>query len=130
MSLEQMEEETPVGLIRFTTETDEKAIAWWNNAELDTLSSWNYYYGADVRDQDFYPVYPSFTKTIRLLGQYGVSVKDEALSDKIVSVTVMRQIQILTRRLRLRIRKRSKPLAISHAMSGCSTMISCMRGMI
>ena len=86
--LEQMEEETPVGLIRFTTETDEKAIAWWNNAELDTLSSWNYYYGADVRDQDFYPVYPSFTKTIRLLGQYGVSVKDEALSDKIVSVTV------------------------------------------
>lgn len=33
-------------------------------------------------------MYPSFTKTIRLLGQYGVSVKDEALSDKIVSVTV------------------------------------------
>ena len=88
MSLEQMEEETPVGLIRFTTETDEKAIAWWNNPDLDTVSSRNYYYGADVRDQDFYPVYPSFTKTIRLLGQYGVSVKDEALSDKIVSVTV------------------------------------------
>ena len=88
MTLEQMKEEMPVGLIRFTTETDEKAIAWRNNAELDTLSSWNYYYGADVRDQDFYPVYPSFTKTIRLLGQYGVSVKDEALSDKIVSVTV------------------------------------------
>lgn len=88
MTLEQMEEETPVGLIRFTTETDEKAIAWRNNAELDTLSSWNYYYGADVRDQDFYPVYPSFERTIRLLGQYGVSVKNEALSDKIVSVTV------------------------------------------
>ena len=88
MTLEQMDEETPVGLIRFTTETDEKAIAWRNNPEHDTVSSWNYYYGADVRDQDFYPVYPSFTKTIRLLGQYGVSVKDEALSDKIVSVTV------------------------------------------
>ena len=88
MTLEQMKEETPVGLIRFTTETDEKAIAWRNNAELDTLSSWNYYYGADVRDEDFYPVYPSFERTIRLLGQYGISVKDEALSDKIVSVTV------------------------------------------
>ena len=88
MTLEQMKEETPVGLIRFTTETDEKAIAWRNNAELDTLSSWNYYYGADVRDEDFYPVYPSFERTIRLLGQYGISVKDEALSGKIVSVTV------------------------------------------
>ena len=88
MTLEQMEEEMPVGLIRFTTESDEKAIAWRNNPEHDTVSSWNYYYGADVRDQDFYPVYPSFTRTIRLLGQYGVSVKDEALSDKIVSVTV------------------------------------------
>lgn len=88
MTLEQMKEEMPVGLIRFTTETDEKAIAWWNNPDLDTVSSRNYYYGADVRDQDFYPVYPSFDKTIRLLGQYGICVKDEALSDKIVSVTV------------------------------------------
>ena len=88
MTLEQMKEEMPVGLIRFTTETDEKAIAWWNNPDLDTVSSRNYYYGADVRDQDFYPVYPSFVRTIRLLGQYGVSVKDEPLSDKIVSVTV------------------------------------------
>ena len=88
MTLEQMKEEMPVGLIRFTTETDEKAIAWWNNPDLDTVSSRNYYYGADVRDQDFYPVYPSFDKTIRLLGQYGICVKDEPLSDKIVSVIV------------------------------------------
>ncbi len=90
MTLDQMKEEMPMGLIRFTTETDEKAIAWWNNrrAEDTDKDGWNYYYGEDVRDQDFYPVYPSFTKTIRLLGQYGVSVKDEALSDKIVSVTV------------------------------------------
>lgn len=53
MTLEQMEEEMPVGLIRFTTESDEKAIAWRNNPEHDTVSSWNYYYGADVRDQVF-----------------------------------------------------------------------------
>ena len=80
-----------MGLIRFTTETDEKAIAWWNNREKrknTDKDGWNYYYGEDIRDQDFYPVYPSFTKTIALLEQYGVSVKKEELSDKIISVTV------------------------------------------
>ena len=91
MTLDQMKEEMPMGLIRFTTETDEKAIAWWNNREKrknTDKDGWNYYYGEDIRDQDFYPVYPSFTKTIALLEQYGVSVKKEELSDKIISVTV------------------------------------------
>ena len=91
MTLDQMKEEMPVGLIRFTSETDEKAIAWWNNpkkTEYDDEDVWNYYYGPDVRDQDFYPVYPSFKKTIALLEQNGVSVKNEELADKIVSVTV------------------------------------------
>lgn len=91
MTLDQMKEEMPVGLIRFTSEIDEKAIAWWNNpkkTEYDDEDVWNYYYGPDVRDQDFYPVYPSFKKTIALLEQNGVSVKNEKLADKIVSVTV------------------------------------------
>ena len=91
MTMEQMKEEMPMGLIRFTSETEEKAIAWWNKREKRGYSDeddWNYYYGPDVRDQDYYPVYPSFTKTISLLEQYGVSVKNEDLSDQIVSVTV------------------------------------------
>lgn len=91
LTLDQMKEEMPMGLIRFTTETDEKAIAWWNNPDKQKDSEdnvWNYYYGPDVRDQEFYPVYPSFTKTIALLEQHGVSVKNEELADKIISVTV------------------------------------------
>ncbi len=91
MNLDQMKEELPVGLIRFTTELDEKAIAWWNNpdkTEYDGESVWNYYYGPDVRDEEFYPVYPSFTKTIALLEQYGASVKNEELMDRIISVKV------------------------------------------
>lgn len=91
MTMERMKEEMPMGLIRFTSETEEKAIAWWNqrkNREYSDEDGWNYYYGPDVRDQNYYPVYPSFTKTISLLEQYGVSVKNEELPDQIVSVTV------------------------------------------
>ena len=91
LTLDQMKEEMPMGLIRFTTELDEKAIAWWSSqdkTEYDGENVWDYYYGPDVKDQEFYPVYPSFTKTIALLKQHGISVKNEELADKIVSVTV------------------------------------------
>lgn len=56
MTLDQMKEEMPMGLIRFTTETDEKAIAWWNNRENrknTDKDGWNYYYGEDIRDRIF-----------------------------------------------------------------------------
>ena len=39
MTLDQMKEEMPVGLIRFTSETDEKAIAWWKKQSMMTRMS-------------------------------------------------------------------------------------------
>ncbi len=91
LTLDQMKDEVPMGLIRFTNESDEKAIAWWDQCEKQGYADengWSYVYGTDVRDQDYYPVYPSFTKTIALLEQHQISLKDEHLSDKILSVTV------------------------------------------
>mgnify|MGYP000937674536 FL=1 len=91
LTLDTMKEEMPLGLIRFTTEEEEQAIAWWNqkeNRNQAEMYPWRYSYSSDVRDEAFYPVYPSFKKTIALLEQSGISVDDSSLSDKIVSVTV------------------------------------------
>ena len=89
LTLDEMKREMPIGLIRFTKEDDEAAIALWNhkeNWEKTGDYSWRYY--NDVRDEEFYPVYSSFEQTISLLRQAGISVRDEVLQDKIVSVTV------------------------------------------
>lgn len=91
LTLDTMKEEMPLGLIHFTTEEEEQAIAWWNqkeNRNQAEMYPWRYSYSSDVRDEAFYPVYPSFKKTIALLEQSGISVDDSSLSDKIVSVTV------------------------------------------
>lgn len=91
LTLDQMKEEAPMGLIRFTSESDEKAIAWWDRYEKQGYADengWNYVYGADVREQDYYPVYPSFKKTIALLKRNQVSLEEPELFDKILSVTV------------------------------------------
>ena len=91
LTLDEMKKEMPTGLIRFTTEEEEQAIAWWNQKENRSqieMYPWKYSYSNDVRNEAFYPVYPSFKKTMALLKQAGVSVADDSISDRIVSVTV------------------------------------------
>ncbi|NBH71401.1 hypothetical protein D3Z51_05055 [Clostridiaceae bacterium] len=78
MTLERMESEMPIGLIRFSQEADEAGMDWWAGQDaLGDRAKENYkgyYYWArnDLADKDFYPVYPSFTETIRLLEAQGV----------------------------------------------------------
>ncbi len=82
MTVERMENEAPVGLIRFCKPADDEAMDWWERQEAlgDRAEEWyrkNGRYGSwarnDLWDRDFYPVYPSFTETIRLLEDQGVS---------------------------------------------------------
>lgn len=69
LTIEQMKKECPIGLIRFTRVEDEKAMDWdqrrWKSGY------WTFDSG-DFGSYDYYPVYPSFTGTIRLLKQHGV----------------------------------------------------------
>lgn len=69
LTIDQMKTEFPVGLIRFTRVEDERAIDWdqrrWKG------DYWTFDSG-DFGSYDYYPVYPSFAGTIRLLKQYGV----------------------------------------------------------
>ncbi len=75
LTVECMKAEYPVGLIRFTKEIDEDAIAW--SKMTDMLRRWDeyqYYRGSDFESRDYYPVYPSFTKTLEILQGKGVEI--------------------------------------------------------
>ena len=80
MTLERMETEAPVGLIRFSREEDEKGLDWWEKQEAlkegaeGKYEGYRYWARKDLAKKDFYPVYPSFTETIRLLEAQGVKV--------------------------------------------------------
>ncbi len=72
MTIPQLEKEAPIGLIRFTKAIDEEAIRWMKNYDTD---GFDYRYrtrGDRLITTDFYPVYPSFTETIKILNSHGV----------------------------------------------------------
>lgn len=75
LTIAQMKQEYPVGLIRFSTETDEQAMEWQKKVQKER--SWNhysYYLGNDFTVMDYYPVYPSFAQTQELLKNHGVKI--------------------------------------------------------
>ena len=77
MTVARMEKEAPVGLIRFSKAIDEEAMRWWKQQEANNFRDYQEYRYRSWRDfanEDFYPVYPSFTETIRLLQKQGIKV--------------------------------------------------------
>lgn len=73
LSIDRMKKEAPVGLIRFVSVKDAQALAWEERAEelaKQNGASYHYYRGFD--EKSFYPVYPSFEHTIRVLERYGI----------------------------------------------------------
>ena len=72
MPLEQMEKEQPVGLLRFVSTEEMPALLYAENeAGRDD------YFKDQMAEQNFYPVYSSFTDTCRLLRQYGIDPGDD-----------------------------------------------------
>ncbi len=77
MKVEELEKEAPVGLIRFGKEIDEEAIRWWKQQDANEYKdypSYRYRGWRDLVNKDYYPVYPSFAETIRLLKEQGAEV--------------------------------------------------------
>lgn len=110
LTIPQMYDQAPVGLIRFTSGDEEDALAWlkWR-ADLESgddayyYDSWTWnipsygrygYYGREV-NRDYYPVYPSFTKTLALLDQYGVEAGMYFKEQNVQSVRVREPYEIL-----------------------------------
>lgn len=88
MTLQKMEEEYPVGLIRFTLPEDEAAIRWTQSVP-EAEKDYRYYrMDSEFVRRDFYPVYPSFVKTIALLKANGAEVGSYRLDDLVGSVSV------------------------------------------
>lgn len=85
LTVEQMKQEFPVGLIRFVTPAESEALAWAEQYERDHWHITNFYdsYDADgdynsgyISEVSFYPVYRSFEQTCRLLEKYGIRPGD------------------------------------------------------
>lgn len=94
LTIDHMKEEYPVGLIRFTKEIDERAMQWQN--KLDAERSWSnyeYYRGYDFKVNDFYPVYPSFAKTLRILKEHGIEVGRYIEEMDIQKMTILRYVE-------------------------------------
>lgn len=89
MTLTRMEQEYPVGLIRFTLNEDEAAMEWWQNESRQKEADYRYYRSAsEFERRDFYPVYPSFTKTLGLLRENGVEPGSYNMDIEVSAVTV------------------------------------------
>ncbi len=88
LTVDRMKREYPIGLIRFTRAIDEEAIQWAR--QVDLSRSWGeypYYYRTDFEVRDYYPVYPSFVETLRILKENGIEpgkYKEEMEIDRMV----------------------------------------------
>ncbi|MDO4266893.1 MAG: DUF6449 domain-containing protein [Eubacteriales bacterium] len=78
LTISRMEQELPVGLIRFTTDSDVAGMRWKRVLDTKNMEDYTYnqyrkagYYGM-FEESGYYPVYPSFEETIRLLSQYQI----------------------------------------------------------
>ena len=78
LTIEQLKQEIPAGLIRFVTPTEIEALAW---AEQNGM--------ANQSRVSFYPVYRSFEQTCRLLEKYGIEPGDDFSIYPIESYTVV-----------------------------------------
>lgn len=103
LTVEQMKQEVPAGLIRFVTPLESEALAWAEQYEQDTQRSasdnyggyyyddyyYNDYYGYNnISRVSFYPVYRSFEQTCRLLEKYGIEPGDDYSVYPIESYTI------------------------------------------
>lgn len=85
VSLAKMCEEFPVGIIRFSSELENEAMEWKErmNAEERT------YYYVDFESRNYYPVYPSFTRTLQLLKAHEIALDTSFRPEDIVNVEII-----------------------------------------
>ena len=89
LTIEQMKREAPLGLIRFVTVKDAQALAWEERMEELAKQSGTYYrYYRGFQESSFYPVYPSFEQTRRILERYGVILGSDLEEYEIKSADV------------------------------------------
>lgn len=91
MTLQQMEQEIPVGGIRFSVMDSEAAIAWWNMVSEEGYKD-KRMYGTAFTDYDYYPVYSSFEKTIALLEKHHLEISKSFADFDVISVTMTRDV--------------------------------------
>jgi len=98
MSLTRMYGEAPIGLIRFTSEEEERGLLWIQNLEdskidlYDSYSSRQYRYRRyGVWNEDYYPVYPSFDNTLSLLREFKVDAGNYINAPEITSLQVEKE---------------------------------------
>ena len=85
----QMKSEFPSGLIRFSTETDEAGIQWWNRQVAAGFENYpKYRYRGSPTNRSYYPIYPSCTETIKLLKEQQVDAGSYFENMDIQSVTM------------------------------------------
>jgi ABC-2 type transport system permease protein len=108
LTTQKLYEEAPIGLIRFTTDDEETAMSWMKQLDdrrnqndnymvledyEDTYRGYPYVYVgsySDMKNRDYYPVYPSFTDTIALLEKQQVTPGSYFKNQQLTGIRVTR----------------------------------------
>ncbi|MDD3252251.1 MAG: DUF6449 domain-containing protein [Lachnospiraceae bacterium] len=101
MTLEQMKSEYPLGLIRFSTEKDEEGLEKLNRYN-NMKERYAYYYLEELENCDYYPVYPSFTKTLALLQQQKVWTGNDMEKFNVTSIDIGKDMTDKEREMEVR----------------------------
>lgn len=88
-TVEMLKKETPIATIQFVTADMDEALYKYGS-KLNNNEYRYYVYG--IEERCYYPVYPSFKKTIGLLEKEGVEVKAGFTADMINQITVRRYL--------------------------------------
>lgn len=95
LTLDRLEKEAPIGLIRFATEKDCESIEWQRRQEQEKKENLHYSYYSyhnynEFVDLNYYPVYPSFTETISLLKAQGIDLASRKEKADIQSIQIQK----------------------------------------
>lgn len=80
LTIETRSQESPIGMIQFMDQDQYEAVSYLKSHRRGS--------GYDLEQRCYYPVYPSFTKTIGLMKKYGVTPGTEVTADQVDKLVI------------------------------------------
>lgn len=85
LSVSTRKQELPVASIQFMTADMKEAVSL-DEPNYDFYK--DYYISSNIADQCYYPIYPSFTRTLEGLQEFGISLQGQLKADKIAQISI------------------------------------------
>lgn len=84
LSVSTRKQELPIASIQFMTVDQREAV----NFEPVYDYYEDYYIASNIADRSYYPIYPSFTRTLEGLQEFGISIQGQIKADRIAQISI------------------------------------------